>query len=1347
MIDVEDRSGVDPAYDELVSGSPTLSNAFEKRRAFEQMMKDAMHGRATEGLGSAFDLWKEHAHYQHVIKQVRGRFMHKNKAAAFNGWIDKVQDSLEKKRKEANAVRLLRRLLNRELAMVIDAWCTYVEIEQTVKACRAAVYLAAERAVDDAEEARLERMGKAEHARQMQEELEDRSARYIQARYRGRLARNEMREQHQAASKIASRLKGRAARRQLKERKPGRGLLRQPNTMNLAALGTEAQKAKEADEAQEAAHKRTEESAARVAAVLAAEKETESQATAANALAGAAKAAAAERLLAASQHGQQSAMLVAAARAAANSAMDLEKAAAAEQERLHAEELKAEEAAAAAQIALKEAEATADFQALAVAQEAQRIADEAQKAAHEAEERAKAEAERLHAEAEAAQLAEEAEAEKARLQAEADERARVEAEAEAERLEAEAEAKRIAAAAEVEARKIAEEEARVAAEAERGARAAAAMESRRLRIKEDAQRTQMYLGGKGVELVSRRMPGTVRDSGVCRDSKGAPERFADKDLSGYWTGAGLSKRIDLMTALPLVAVINEDGTMDGEQIAKAEKRARSKRKKTYNAMRWIAVMLSEAGKPMVPVKKGDPGEPDIPAVPATFGAMVSPTPDMNDFVPGQRAQALPPVPAVTACLEAGLVPAVLALLAPGIDYGPEFPPEMWQLMAMWVLTNLCGTPEETGLSSDERADRREREVSEGGPAGVLVECGALPILVRHIDAEHQPSPNVREHAIWALGQIVAVSIPLRDAVLDAGALAPILAHFYVVARRISSSSSLGEGQQWPGPMEGVLSHGETIEIQHWGRRTATTLALLCTTRDEELTDQTLPVWAYLVEEDDERILKFALSVLRMLSEGSLKRLKSVVDTRSPAKINTLQQRQNLQEQGIRDQERKRDKYADDLYDAMAASPIARAERGGQRERRGVVDRLVELLDGGGSIKVQALQVIGNICVANSYVCTTQDRFVEEVQTSGVGAGNALKKLLQQMLSVDQTTAVMAVRVLVNMLAGTQAQVGRVIDLDCTCAAIPVGHVFPILLRWLVGSAKAKSFQGMSLHGDRAIGQTVVELTEAAQAICNASWSKPEHVQYLLRQGCLDALLTLLARIHPLHGLTHHELSDTDLENHEDIQDLDGSIVLPAMEALGNFMMWETGADEKNKAAVKSEREEDKALDAGTKLPPGWKKAEDAMGEVIYLNNSMGQSGYDFPRETEEQRMARRKKRKVDHLARTPKKGRSSNDVGSQRDRLLKAGFDAITIDNMIHAKKMEAGSHLGVKDHILEHGRQWAEDMGVLEQPSMSELMSRTSVVLGKGTELLQSYLVHKNSAVVEAVVRFHLQTSPSLQV
>lgn len=1338
QVDVEARGGCDPRYDTITAESPTLSNAFEKRRQFEAMMQDAMHGRATEGLGSAFDRWSTQAYYQRVIRQVRGRFTHKNKAAAFAGWVAKVQDSLEKKRKEQSAIRLLKRMMNQQLAWMLDAWREFVEIQVTVKAARAAVYLAADRAVEDAEEARLEREATATRARLAQIELEDRSARYIQARYRGRLARKEMQEQHAAASKIASRLKGRMARRAMKERKPGRGLLRQPNTMDMVALNAEAAKAKEMEEAEAAAHRLAEEKAAELAKEQEAARRAEEASAAAAAAAERAKAVAAQRLLNASQRDQQSALVVAAAHAASEQARELEAAAAAEQRRLEAEEARLEAEKLEAEKAIEAARAAADEAALKAAEDAKRKAAEEQKAAHEAEERAKAEAERLHAEAEAARRAEEAEAEKARLQAEADERDRMEAEKEAARLEAEAEAKRLAAEAEAEATRIAEEEAQVAAAAEEAARRAAAMEQRLLRIKEDAQRTQMYLGGKETTLVSRRMPGTVRDSGVARDSSGKPERFADKDLEGRWTGAGLTKRVELLANLPLVPTINEDLSMDVDAVAKAQKKARSKRKKAYNAMRWIAVMLSEPRKPAVPPRRGEPGEPDIPGRPAEDGAMVAPMPDVKDFVPGVKPKALPPVPAVTACVEAGLVPAILALLRPGTDYGPEYSAELWQLMALWILTNLCSVPQPPGLTQDEYARRKEAEASQSGVAGILVECGALPLLVRHVDTEHQESANVREHAVWVLGQIAAVSIPLRDAVLEAGALAQILAHFFSVARRVSSSAAMGPGQQWGGPLEGVLAHGEPIEIQHWARWTTTTLAVLCTTRDEELTDQTLPVWAYLIEEDNERILNLVLCVLRMLSEGSLKRLKAVVDASAPARILTLKQREDIAAEARRAQDK-------DLYEAMAASPLVRSQSS-SRSRKGVVDRLVELLEFGGSIKVQALQVVSNICLANSYVAAPQDRFVEEVQTSGVGTRSSLKLLLGLMLSADQTTSVMAVRVLVNMLAGTQIQVGRVIDLDCTCATIPVGHVFPILLRWLVGSAKPRAFAGsISLHGERAIGQTVLELTEATQAICNASWSKPEHVQYLLRQGCLDGLLTVLSRIHPLHGLTHHEMSDTDLENHEDIQDTEGSIVLPVIEALGNFMLWEAGADEAHKAAVKREREEDKGLDEGTILPPGWKQEEDSMGQPIYINVETDDSSYDFPRETEEQRIARRKKRKEDHLARMPKpKGKSSNDVSSHRERLLAAGFDPVTIDNMIYQKKMQdAGSHLGVKDHILQHGRQWAEIMGVLEKPSMGELMTRTTVVLGRGTELFQSYLVHKNPLVVEAVVR-HLSSLTS---
>ena len=91
-----------------------------------------------------------------------------------------------------------------------------------------------------------------------------------------------------------------------------------------------------------------------------------------------------------------------------------------------------------------------------------------------------------------------------------------------------------------------------------------------------------------------------------------------------------------------------------------------------------------------------------------------------------------------------------------------------------------------------------------------------------------------------------------------------------------------------------------------------------------------------------------------------------------------------------------------------------------------------------------------------------------------------------------------------------------------------------------------------------------------------------------------------------------------------------------------------------------------------------------------------------------------------------KKTGGGNDVEKQRVRLQRAGFDKNVIDLMVQAHIEKSGGHLSIKDHILQLGRVWAEDMDVLEKPTMTELMTRTSTVLGTGTELFQSYLVHR---------------------
>ena len=88
---------------------------------------------------------------------------------------------------------------------------------------------------------------------------------------------------------------------------------------------------------------------------------------------------------------------------------------------------------------------------------------------------------------------------------------------------------------------------------------AAKEEQRRQDLLEDAARMQIYFGH--TELVSQRMPGLVRDGGVCK------EHFPDRDLEGRWTGAGLTKRVDFLSQIPLPPV----RAADEEALAKAEK--------------------------------------------------------------------------------------------------------------------------------------------------------------------------------------------------------------------------------------------------------------------------------------------------------------------------------------------------------------------------------------------------------------------------------------------------------------------------------------------------------------------------------------------------------------------------------------------------------------------------------------------------------------------------------------------------------------------------------------------------------------------------------------------------------
>jgi len=74
-----------------------------------------------------------------------------------------------------------------------------------------------------------------------------------------------------------------------------------------------------------------------------------------------------------------------------------------------------------------------------------------------------------------------------------------------------------------------------------------------------------------------------------------------------------------------------------------------------------------------------------------------------------------------------------------------------QFEAVWVLTNIAaGTSEQIQP---------------------IVDHGAVPLLVSLLSSSN---PDVREQAVWALGNIAGDGAPFRDCVLRAGVMEPLL---------------------------------------------------------------------------------------------------------------------------------------------------------------------------------------------------------------------------------------------------------------------------------------------------------------------------------------------------------------------------------------------------------------------------------------------------------------------------------------------------------------------------------------------------------------------------------------------